>query len=349
MRRLVPTPTNSRFLGILVLLLCARCGLAGAQATPDFASANWVPMTFFGTPVVDAALDTSTGAPGRDIVGDTTNAAAFVASDAGFLYFRLRVDGAANLAGFGYGCEIDTNGNSTRYELFSLTNKTSVVLDGNAVAGGSDSPADAAETVLQTYPLATYATSGSAGTTFAGTADAFVSWAVAWSDLSAHAVPMYGPLRFVCGTNSNGGASLSTGSSGDVLGEGSADNLTWHQLASDQYQCGEANCCSSTSLSGPGPFISADNATFTIGLENAFRVIAAGCPLPSLSASDALPPGVAFDPASGVLSGTADGAAEGAVGITFTASNGVGDDAQQSFTLSIVVGDRVFSDGFEIP
>ena len=78
-------------------------------------------------------------------------------------------------------------------------------------------------------------------------------------------------------------------------------------------------------------------------------MIAAGCPLPSLSTSDALPPGVAFDSASGVLNGTADGAAEGVVGITFTASNGVGDDAQQAFTLSIVVGDRVFSDGFEIP
>jgi len=231
--------------------------------------------------------------------------------------------------------------------LFALTNKTSVVLDGNA--GGSDSPADAADTVLQTYSLATYATSGSAGTTFTGTADAFVSWAVAWPDLSAHGVSTYDPLRFVCGANSNGGASLPIGLSGDVLGEGSADNLAWHQLASDQYRCGEANCCSTTSLSGPGPFISADNTTFTIGLANAFRVIAAGCPLPSLSTNDALPPGITFDPASGVLSGTADGAAEGAVSITFTASNGVGEDAQQSFTLSIAVGDRVFSDGFEIP
>jgi hypothetical protein len=347
MRRLVPAPTNSRFLGI-GLFLYARLGLAGAQATPDFASASWVPLTMvFGAPVVDAALDTSASAPGRDIVGDTTNAAAFVASDAGFLYFRLRVDGAANLASFGYGCEIDTNGNSNGYELFALTNKTSVVLDGNA--GGPDSPADTAETVLQTYPLATYATSGSAGTTFTGTADAFVSWAVAWSDLSANGVSTYAPLRFVCGANASGSPTLTTGLSGDVLGEGSADPLTWHQLASDQYQCGAANCCSSSSLSGPGPFISADNATFTIGLENAFQVIAIGCPLPALSTSDALPTGITFDPASGVLSGTAEGAAEGAVGITFTASNVAGSDAQQSFTLSIVVGDRVFGDGFEIP
>ena len=347
MRRHVLAPTNSRFFGILVLFLCARFGLAGAQETPDFASANWLPLTIGGIPVVDAALDTSVAAPGRDIVGDTTNAAAFVASDANFLYFRLRVDGAPNLAGFGYGCEIDTNGNSNGYELFSLTNKTSVVLYGNTIV--SDSPGDTAESLLQTYSLATYATSGSAGTTFTGTADGFVSWAAAWADLAALTIATYGPLRFVCGANSNGSPTLTTGLSGDVLGEGSADNLSWHQLASDQYQCGEDNCVASACPSAPGAFISADNATFTIGLANAFRVIASGCPVPSLSTSDALPPGIAFDPTTGVLSGSADGAAEGTIGVTFTASNGVGSDAQQSFTLSIVVADRVFSDGFEIP
>jgi hypothetical protein len=82
----------------------------------------------------------------------------------------------------------------------------------------------------------------------------------------------------------------------------------------------------SSITSGPG-------ATFTEGTEGSFTVTATGTPAPTLSESGALPEGVTFDAATGALSGapTQDGVYE----VSFKASNGVGADAIQSFTLTV--------------
>jgi hypothetical protein len=75
---------------------------------------------------------------------------------------------------------------------------------------------------------------------------------------------------------------------------------------------------------------SANNTTFTEGSPGSFTVTATGYPTPALGESGALPTGVGFDAATGVLSGTAT--ATGSFPITFTASNGVGTEA--SLTVS---------------
>jgi hypothetical protein len=79
-------------------------------------------------------------------------------------------------------------------------------------------------------------------------------------------------------------------------------------------------------------FTSAASATFVGGASNTFHVVAAGSPSPTVTESGALPAGVTYS--DGVLSGTPT--QTGTFPVTFTAANGVGTDAQQSFTLSIL-------------
>ena len=80
---------------------------------------------------------------------------------------------------------------------------------------------------------------------------------------------------------------------------------------------------------------STNNTAFKVGRSGSFTVIRTGFPTPTLSESGALPSGVAFNPATGVLSGTPALGTAGIYPITFTASNGVGGPAIQSFTLTV--------------
>ncbi|MEO8101612.1 MAG: putative Ig domain-containing protein, partial [Betaproteobacteria bacterium] len=83
--------------------------------------------------------------------------------------------------------------------------------------------------------------------------------------------------------------------------------------------------------------ISASTTDFTVGAVNNFVVLATGTPTPTLSISGALPPGVWFDPATGLLRGTP--AAAGSFPLVITASNGTsGTSVTQAFTLVVVAG-----------
>jgi uncharacterized repeat protein (TIGR01451 family) len=82
---------------------------------------------------------------------------------------------------------------------------------------------------------------------------------------------------------------------------------------------------------------SANNFTFAVGTAGTFTVVATGFPAPTLGESGALPTGVTFTPATGVLAGTPAAGTAGTYNITFTAHNGVGSDATQSFTLTVSV------------
>ena len=89
-----------------------------------------------------------------------------------------------------------------------------------------------------------------------------------------------------------------------------------------------------TSSAAPA-FTSASSAAFETGAAGTFTVTASGSPAPTLSEAntDSLPPGVTFNPATGVLSGTPT--ALGTYTLHFTAHNGAGPDATQTFTLSV--------------
>jgi hypothetical protein len=79
---------------------------------------------------------------------------------------------------------------------------------------------------------------------------------------------------------------------------------------------------------------SADETTFTEGDYGSFPVTASGFPSPRLSESGEKPPhGVTFEPFSGTLSGTPT--QEGVYHLTFEATNGVGSNAVQPFTLTV--------------
>ncbi|MGZ4984662.1 MAG: kelch repeat-containing protein [Chthoniobacterales bacterium] len=95
----------------------------------------------------------------------------------------------------------------------------------------------------------------------------------------------------------------------------------------------------SAELYDPAPpqpvFTSANSATLAVGGNGSFTVTTTGIPTPTLSENGALPSGVTFNAATGVLSGTPAAGTGGVYPITFTASNGVPPDAMQNFTLTI--------------
>ena len=78
---------------------------------------------------------------------------------------------------------------------------------------------------------------------------------------------------------------------------------------------------------------SASSATLTVGAAGSFTVTATGFPAPTLAESGALPSGISFNASNGELSGTPTAA--GTFSLIFTAHNGVGSDATQSFTLTV--------------
>ncbi len=88
---------------------------------------------------------------------------------------------------------------------------------------------------------------------------------------------------------------------------------------------------------------SANNTSFTVGIAGSFIVTATGSPTPTLSISGALPSGVTFTPATGILAGTPAAGTGGIYALTFTAANGVSPDATQSFTLTITDGPSITS------
>jgi len=79
---------------------------------------------------------------------------------------------------------------------------------------------------------------------------------------------------------------------------------------------------------------SANEATFTKDSEGSFRVLATGTPTPVIMESGTLPDGVRFETASDELVGTPSEA--GLFPIAFTALNGVGSEATQSFVLTVL-------------
>jgi Putative Ig domain len=81
---------------------------------------------------------------------------------------------------------------------------------------------------------------------------------------------------------------------------------------------------------------SANSATFVAGAAGTFTVVASGSLASTLSESGPLPSGVTFNAQSGVLSGTSASGTAGTYPIQFTASNGVGSNAVQNFTLTVV-------------
>ena len=94
----------------------------------------------------------------------------------------------------------------------------------------------------------------------------------------------------------------------------------------------------SISIEVPPAITSASGVTFTVGAAGSFPVTTTGTPSPSLSEGGTLPSGVTFvDNGNGTasLSGTPASGTGGSYPLTITASNGVGTNATQNFTLTV--------------
>jgi autotransporter-associated beta strand protein/predicted outer membrane repeat protein len=98
---------------------------------------------------------------------------------------------------------------------------------------------------------------------------------------------------------------------------------------------GANNSFTLTPITPTAPAISsAANVTFVAGQASTFTITATGAPAPTFSATG-LPGTLSLDPVTGVISGTPDRFDAGITTVTITASNGVGADATQTFTLTI--------------
>lgn len=84
----------------------------------------------------------------------------------------------------------------------------------------------------------------------------------------------------------------------------------------------------------PPNITSAASTTFKVGVAGTFTVTATGYPAPTFSETGALPNGVTLA-SNGALSGTPTLGTQGSYPITITASNGVGTDSTQDFTLTV--------------
>jgi hypothetical protein len=94
-----------------------------------------------------------------------------------------------------------------------------------------------------------------------------------------------------------------------------------------------------TVVGSPPAITSANTTTFIVGTAGSFTVTATGSPTPALSESGTLPNGVSFSDngnGTGTLNGTPAGGTAGTYNISFTASNGSGPDAVQSFALKVI-------------
>ena len=87
----------------------------------------------------------------------------------------------------------------------------------------------------------------------------------------------------------------------------------------------------------PPTVTSAGSTAFTVGSYGSFTVMdeAPPAPYPLLSESGALPSGVSFTTAAGVLSGIPAAGTGAAYDLTFTAANGIGTQATQNFVLTV--------------
>jgi hypothetical protein len=85
-------------------------------------------------------------------------------------------------------------------------------------------------------------------------------------------------------------------------------------------------------VDAPPAITSADEATFSYGAPGTFTVSASGTPTPTIVKWGNLPAGVSYS--DGVLSGTPTQI--GTFEVTFTASNGIGANSIQQFTLTVL-------------
>ncbi len=216
----------------------ATIALATTSARSQTFPTTWRGVTKSGVALADVVDGTTSG---RDVVGDAANPAAYVWSDAEFLYLRLRVNTTAmsgtSYTPFVWGCLLETDEDLTSYENFvfvdGISSPDAVRVKWNQVKSILDSTTEPAETLSATYAIETHARVVAATSALGGDPDFFVDFVAAWTVMNA--VKPNQTLRLVCGS----GTSAST-LNGDLAGTSSSTTLT--ALWSDALVCGALGC-----------------------------------------------------------------------------------------------------------
>jgi MYXO-CTERM domain-containing protein len=227
-----------------------------AQTVPGPATwpsdAQWTALTRGGEPLTDPEGDENNA---FDIVGDATNPLVFVHQDAEYFYIRMRVDESPlsaqgdSLAPFGWGCEIDVDGDLSAYEYLAIADGVSDEIRWlQNSTPDTRGVQDTAETEIVTYASprtpenwqVVEITPGSFGTPV--DSDYFVDFAFALDDLAAVlpqiTTDLAQPLTFICGSSANGQwISKDLG----IIGTYTAPPPLV-DLASDPIQCGATGC-----------------------------------------------------------------------------------------------------------
>ena len=198
---------NRVFVGVTSWVLMAFAADASAQSFPG----GWLPLTQHNAELGDP-FDNTFAIPAIDIVGNKVNPGAYVASDVGYLYFRLRIAGSPlNIASHYYpylwACLLDVDADPQTYELLAgvdgLGSPKTVDLDQNTATGTPDDIGDPAETQLIAYDAAINAQNAPAGSALGGGTDYFLDWAIAWTDLNTGGLAQSTAFRVACGTSTS--------------------------------------------------------------------------------------------------------------------------------------------------
>jgi hypothetical protein len=226
-----------RYLIALVLALATPAGAAPAFP-PD---GQWVPFRCGNAVMTDPVGDDPPFLGDLDLVGDGGHSAGFHASDATYLYLRIRLDddpapgGALGASAWGY--EFDTDGDPTTYEL--LLNVNGLVAGGvvgvyaNTRTTVPNSPTDPANTPsLTNYPFAMNARSVVAnGSMFGGTADYYLDFAVPWAELVPNGLDHATQVHVWAGSSSaadnlNGDIACDDAAAGPATLDGTTSTVT---------------------------------------------------------------------------------------------------------------------------
>jgi hypothetical protein len=196
---------------IIVLAILAVPLAAHAQVVFP-ADAAYRPLRCGSAPMTDAFADEAGALNERDIVGDAPNPAGLRASDATNLYLRMRLEDdpapGGTVAQFSWGMEFDINNDPATYEVLILVEGIAgpggtVELFQNSATTLANDPNDPADTpALQTYTFANNArTVAAPGTTFGGSPDFFLDFAVPWSALQAAGLDRDTPVHVWAGSS----------------------------------------------------------------------------------------------------------------------------------------------------
>jgi len=206
------------FLGLGILLFgCAEIGDDGSAtvALPALAppsDGSFIPFRCGGVPAFDPQGDAS-GGDEIDIVGDTTHPAMYRASDANYLYLRMRVDGnpasiPGDLNSKSWAFLIDTDDVYTSFEYLIHGNGVgdSVTWEQNDTQSPPNNPGDNSRTVLSTYTPGDdywHAEVAADGSSFGGDADYFLTLAVRITDLQAAGLEVSDAVNVWAATSTN--------------------------------------------------------------------------------------------------------------------------------------------------